>query len=99
MHMFPVMISLKAFLPVMSEQLGRSPAALYERQRALVRLGILSAPTNGRGPGSGVRATPETVLPILLSVLITDNLSEIDQRVSDLASLPHKGDKNPELAG
>jgi hypothetical protein len=44
----------------------------------------------GRGPGSGVRASPETVFPLLLSVLITDNLSEIDQRVKQLATVMHR---------
>ena len=33
------MISLKAFLPTLADFTGLSVTALYERQRALVRLG------------------------------------------------------------
>jgi hypothetical protein len=79
------MISLKAFLPTMSRFLGLSPAALYERQRALVRLGILPTPTaRGRNSG-GDMATPDSVGMMLLAVLATDNLSEMDDRIASFA--------------
>lgn len=61
-----------------------TPAALYERQRALVREGLLAAEA-GRGPGSGVRATAPAVALLVLSVLATDRLSESD-RVRAIAS-------------
>jgi hypothetical protein len=80
------MIGLKLFLPLLSPHLRRSPAALYERQRALVRLGIIAA-EKGRGPGSGVRATPQNVAAVILSVLVTDNLSDIDGRVGMFSDL------------
>ncbi|MGE0522042.1 MAG: hypothetical protein AB7O60_03275 [Variibacter sp.] len=80
-------VGLKTFLPVLSPLLGHSPSALYERQRALVRLGIIPEGA-GRGPGSGVRATPDTVAMLIVSVLITDSLSEVDGRVLELASCP-----------
>ena len=73
-------IGLKRYLPELSPSLGLSADALYERQRALVRLGVLLE-IGGRGPGSGVRATPETVSWLLLSILATDSLSEVDERV------------------
>jgi hypothetical protein len=79
------MAGLKSYLAGLSAHLDRSAAALYERQRALVRLGLLDQ-TAGFGPGSGVRATPETVSLLLLSVMVTDNLSEMDVRVSKLAA-------------
>jgi hypothetical protein len=66
--------SLKSFLPVLSRILGETSEALYERQRALVREGLLeSAP--GHGPGSGVRVTPESVATLLIGVLASPSLS------------------------
>ena len=80
------MISLKAFLPVLSKEFGLSEAALYERQRALVRLGLLPQPmSRGRNSG-GAMATPEAVGLMLIAVLATDNLSEIDERVLKIAN-------------
>jgi hypothetical protein len=77
------MISLRAF----SEQLGRftglTPAALYERQRALVRMGMLPSAVIGRG--HGLAATPETVATLLIAAMATDNLTETDERVRRLA--------------
>jgi hypothetical protein len=79
------MISLKAFLPVLANEFGVSEASLYERQRALVRIGLLPAPaTRGRNSG-GALVNPDTVSVMLIAVLATDNLSEIDERVIRLA--------------
>jgi hypothetical protein len=73
-------ISLKAYSIEMAGYLGLSPLAVYERQRALARLGVL--PTiEGRGPKSGVRATPESVAPLLVAALYADSLSDIDNRL------------------
>jgi hypothetical protein len=77
-------ISLKGFAPILADYLNLTPLAVYERQRALVRCGLLPAPTT-RGPGTGVRATPETVALLLTAILATDNLTEIDDRVIRLA--------------
>lgn len=79
------MISLKAFAPILADALGLTPAAVYERQRALVRADILPTPT-GRGRGNGLPATPEYVAILVIAALATDNLSEIDNRVSELAN-------------
>lgn len=81
------MVSLKAFSPILADALGLTPAAMYERQRALVRANILPTPV-GRGRGNGLPATPENVAILLIAVLVTDNLSEIDNRVSQLANAP-----------
>lgn len=77
------MMGLKTFLPVLEPLLDLSPAALYERQRALVRIGLLPKP-DGRGPGSGARATPRNVAVLLTSVMTTDNWSDTDQRVKSV---------------
>jgi hypothetical protein len=80
------MISLKAFLPALAAAFEMSPAALYERQRALVRLGLLPSPsTRGRNSG-GADANPDTVALMLIAVLATDNLSETDRRIVSLAT-------------
>jgi hypothetical protein len=77
------MISLKAFLPLISRIFSTTPAALYERQRALVRLGVLE-PIDGRGPGTGVPLTAENVAALIVALAVTDNLSDTDARVAKL---------------
>jgi hypothetical protein len=77
------MMSLKAFLPQLSEIFGTTPAALYERQRALVRLGVLT-PLDGRGPGSGVKLSAGNVAALIIALAVTDNLSDTDERVQNL---------------
>src|SRR5436309_201724 len=79
------MSSLKAFLPILSGFVGLSPDALYERQRALVRLHLLPKPTT-RGRNGGVPATPDAVAMMLIAVLATDNLSDMDDRIEMLAN-------------
>jgi hypothetical protein len=82
------MKSLKSFLPQISGFLGTTPAALYERQRQLVRLGILT-PEKGHGPGSGVKLSADSVAALLVALLATDNLSDTDDRILRLlASKP-----------
>jgi hypothetical protein len=76
------MISLKAYCENLAPLLGLSPAALYERQRALIRIGVLPEPTKGRG--HGLAATAETVAVLICAVMITDNLSDTDARVHQL---------------
>lgn len=69
------MIGLKAFIPRLSKELNIPEIALYERQRALVRAGLLEH-TGGRGPGSGVRLTAESFAMLLTAILATTSLSE-----------------------
>jgi hypothetical protein len=78
------MISLKAFAPALASILGTTPAAIYERQRALVRAKLLPTPI-GRGRGNGLPATSETVAMLLIALMVTDNLSDTDDRVEKLA--------------
>lgn len=71
-------ISLKNYSIEMAQHLGITHLAVYERQRTLVRLGVL--PPEGRGPHRGVRATPNTVAPLLLAGMFADSLSDLDAR-------------------
>jgi hypothetical protein len=74
------MPSLKTYLHGIAPFIGLSPGALYERQRSLAKLGLLTA-APGRGPGSGVLLTAENAAAVVISALASDSLSEVDQRV------------------
>src|SRR5262245_62088547 len=63
-----------------------TPAAIYERQRALVRAGLLHT-RPGRGPGSGVPADAKSVAMLLISVLATGSLSEVEEQTKAIANL------------
>jgi hypothetical protein len=78
------MESLKKYSEKLARLMGTTPAALYERQRQLVRLKLLTVPEK-TGPGGGVRATPANVAMLLLACLVTDNLSEISANVGKIA--------------
>jgi hypothetical protein len=80
-----VMSSLKTFLHRIAGRLQVSPAALYERQRELVRHGLLPV-REGRGPGSGVPLTPETVATFLIGLLATDSLTDLAEHTASLCS-------------
>jgi hypothetical protein len=84
------MAGLKSFLYGAAPIIGVTAAALYERQRALVNLGLLKA-TKGRGPGSGVPLTAENVAAVVISVLAAENLSDVDDRVVDLCNAQPEG--------
>ncbi len=67
--------SLKAKFPELGRIFGETPDTLYARQRAFVAAGILES-TPGRGPGSGVRATPETLADFLIGMLSHASLAD-----------------------
>jgi hypothetical protein len=94
------MISLKAFAPILADLLALTPAAIYERQRALIRAGVLPAPV-GRGRGNGLPATAETAALMLIAIMVTDNLSDTDGRVQRLsdAKLYRHPERGPRLKG
>jgi hypothetical protein len=81
------MPSLTSILPAIAPVLGLTTQALYERQRALIRLGLLPAP-EGRGKRSGATASPDTVALLVVAAMVTDNLSDTDERVRKLAFAP-----------
>jgi DNA-binding IscR family transcriptional regulator len=86
--------SLKSLIRDVSAFTGMSEAAVYERQRALVRAGLLKT-ERGRGPGSGVRGTPESVALLLISLLATGNLSDAGCSTRIFANLENKEDFCP----
>jgi DNA-binding IscR family transcriptional regulator len=81
--------SLKGLIRHVSAFTGMSEATVYERQRALVRAGLLET-QRGRGPGSGVRGTPESMALLLISLLATANLSEVGLSTRIFADLENK---------
>jgi hypothetical protein len=78
------MTGLKSYVPVLAGYLSMTPDALYERQRKLVRAGLIVG-TAGRGPGSGARVTPPVVSLLVIAVLAADDLADIDAVVRKLA--------------
>jgi hypothetical protein len=82
---FRMIAGLKSYLPRLAEIVGSTPAALYERQRALTRLGLLTA-LAGRGPGSGVQLSADCLAAMVISLLATENLSDIDKRMVRLCN-------------
>ena len=68
--------SLQGCLPALAEVLNVNRTTLYERQRALVREGLLDA-LPGHGRGSGVRATPESVAMLTIGMLASVNLADV----------------------
>lgn len=67
-----------------------TPAALYERQRALARAGILFSEGN-RGPGSGVRTTTGSVSCLLLGAVVAETLGSVADQVRVLTELRVEG--------
>jgi hypothetical protein len=68
--------SLQQRLPVLAEILNANPSTLYERQRALVREGLLEA-LPGHGRGSGVEATAESIAMLTIGMLASVSLAEV----------------------
>jgi hypothetical protein len=86
--------SLKSLIPAFASQFDMKPAAIYERQRALVRGGLLQM-RPGHGPGSGVLATPESVAMLLISLVATANLSEVERQTKVAANLKSRKKRCP----
>jgi hypothetical protein len=82
--------SLKSCIPELARVLGETTDALYERQRALDREGLLES-RPGRGPGSGVRATPESIAMLLIGLLASVSLSDAGARARDIAKTKNVG--------
>jgi hypothetical protein len=68
--------SLQGCLSALAEVLNVNRTTLYERQRALVREGLLEA-LPGHGRGSGVPATPESVAMLTIGMLASVNLADV----------------------
>jgi hypothetical protein len=80
--------SLKAFLPILASALNEKPDTLYERQRALVREGLLET-LPGRGRGSGVQATAESVAALLIGMLGSVSLADAGPAARSFADAKH----------
>jgi len=85
------MASLKGYTPKLGRLLGITPATLYERQRALVRAGLLKPTKQGRGPGTGVAATPFSVAMLLIAATAASELSETVERTRELVRASRRG--------
>jgi hypothetical protein len=70
------MIGLKTYLSTLAPRLGQTHDMLYERQRALVRHGLLES-VEGHGRGSGVRADEKALAAFLISFLAHDILAHV----------------------
>ena len=79
-------LSLKGFTPTLGKAVGMSAAAVYDRQRALVRGGLLQV-ESGKASGSGVRLTEESLALLLVALLATDNLSRTKECTRTFANL------------
>jgi hypothetical protein len=79
-------LSLKGFTPTLGKAVGMSATAVYERQRALVRGGLLQV-KSGKASGSGVRLTEESLALLLVALLATDNLSRTKECTRTFANL------------
>jgi hypothetical protein len=91
--------SLKATLPVLGRLIGISPNVLYERQKVLMQEGVLTA-IAGRGPGSGVLATPESLALLLIAFFANPiKLSDLAETTRRVASATPTVGKNCPLTG
>jgi hypothetical protein len=80
------MTALKGLTPALARLLLTTPAALYERQRALVTAGILDT-RGGRGPGSGVRGDAYSVALLVIAALATTVPSDVEARTRAIMGL------------
>lgn len=78
--------SLKSCIPELARILDESTDAIYERQRVLDREGLLES-IPGKGPGSGVRAAPESVAMLLIGLMASVSLTEAGARARDIAKI------------
>jgi hypothetical protein len=83
------MVSLKSYTERLAPLVGTTAAALYERQRALVRSGLLNQGMR-RGPGSGTRATSESVALLLIATLAADALTDAAKRTAEISGAAKK---------
>jgi hypothetical protein len=81
------MASLKGFTDQFAEDLGTTPALIYERQRALTRAKVLRPIKKGKGPGHGVVASAETAAQVLIAVMASPDLASTVDRTLEVGNL------------
>jgi hypothetical protein len=86
--------SLKSTFPALSRIIGYTPASLYARQRLFVDAGLLES-TPGRGPGSGVKASPSTLSEFLIALTAQATLDENTSSAKGIAKAKAIGGKCP----
>jgi hypothetical protein len=86
--------SLKATFPALSRIVGYTPASLYARQRLFVDAGLLES-TPGRGPGSGVKASPSALSEFLIALMAQATLDEDTSFAKGIAKAKAIGGKCP----
>jgi hypothetical protein len=86
--------SLKTHLAKLARTLNLGEATLYERQRALVREGMLES-LPGQGRGSGVRATPDTLALVLIALLSSVSLTDAAPLTKEVARAKPASGKCP----
>ncbi len=87
---------LARHIPALAAVLGEKPTTLYERQRELIREGLLHA-VPGRGRGSGVQATPRTIATLVLGMLASVELAGSGRRTRMIADSVVPGRVSPSL--
>jgi hypothetical protein len=78
-------VSLRIYGQRVAALLGTTPDALYERQKSLLRAGLLQP--EGRGRGGGTKATPKTVALLLIALLASDSPADAGTRAKTIANL------------
>jgi hypothetical protein len=86
--------SLKSTFPALARIVGYTPASLYARQRLFVDAGLLES-TPGRGPGSGVKASPSTLSEFLIALTAQATLDENTSSAKGIAKAKAIGGKCP----
>jgi hypothetical protein len=86
----PAMASIKSALPSLSKALSMSETTIYERQRALVRVGALK-PVPGRGRGTGVELNSRNLATLLIGCGAFMSLADLDERVHQYIRAPFSG--------
>jgi hypothetical protein len=75
--------SLKSASYQLAPIFGMTADGVYERQRELVRAGILQQ-ESGKGPGSGARLNTHNLAWLVVSLMVTDSLSELRQSMEGM---------------
>jgi hypothetical protein len=79
------MIGLRTFLKHIADLCDEPFDTLYERQRELVRCGLLSV-RGGRGPGSGVPLTADNLATFIVALLATDGLNDVGEKTKQICN-------------
>ena len=91
------MESLRNYGATLCGYFGSTRDALYERQRLLIRGGMLEL--EGRGRGGGSKATPRNVALLVISQMATDTLAGSEANIRATAAAKRTGGISSLLPG